>query len=204
MDEKATIDGVQNKPPGLLLSLSLLVLLLLLAYQLRLSYGDQVKTAEISSYNLAAIFETRLEATLRRTDADLQIMAIEIPFASLNRSAVYHFEREVRANLERMLFNVEEMTGYRVHDADGDLLYAAGDVATLCDSKECLNVSKRDYFQRLRDDPEAGLVFSDVLTDRRTGREVLVIARGIRDDQGNFLGIVRGLLELEYYRKQFQ
>lgn len=204
MDEKATIDGVQNKPPGLLLTLSLLVLLLLLAYQLRLSYRDQVKTAEISSYNLAAIFEARLDATLRRTDADLQIMAIEIPFASLNRSAVSHFEREVRANLERMLFNVEEMTGYRVHDADGDLLYAAGEAATLCDTKECLNIANRDYFQRLRDDPEAGLVFSDVLTDRRTGREVLVIARAIRDDQGNFLGIVRGLLELEYYRKQFQ
>ena len=34
MNEKATIDGATNKPPGVLLSLSLLVLLGLLAYLL--------------------------------------------------------------------------------------------------------------------------------------------------------------------------
>lgn len=204
MNEKATIDGVSNKPPGTLLAWSLLILLFLLAYQLRLSYRDQVRTAEISSQNLAAIFETRLDATLRRTDADLQALVIEIPTAALNKDAVSHFEREVNGGLERMLFNVEEMIGYRVHDAEGNLLYASGVQKTQCDRPKCVNVEGREYFRSLRDGQEVGLLFSDVLTDRLTGREVLVVARAIRDEQGEFLGIVRGLLGLEYYKKQFQ
>lgn len=40
------------------------MLVVLLAYQLWLSYSDQVRAAETNARNLAAIFETRLEATL--------------------------------------------------------------------------------------------------------------------------------------------
>ena len=204
MNEKATIDGATNKPPGVLLSLSLLVLLVLLACLLVLSFRDQVKTAEISSHNLAAIFEARLDATLRRADADLQTLSIELPDASLRKDAVGRYEREVNASLERLLFNVEEIVGYRVHDAEGNLLYTTGVVQVQCDRPKCLNVSERDYFTRLRDGEEVGAIFSDVLIDRRTGREVLVIARPMLDEEGRFLGIVRALLGIDYYKKQFQ
>ncbi len=204
MNEKATIDGATNKPPGVLLSLSLLVLLGLLAYLLVLSYRDQVRTAEISTHNIAAVFETRLDATLRRADADLQTLSIELPDAALKKDAVSRYEREVNASLERLLFNVEEIVGYRVHDAEGNLLYTTGVVQVQCDRPKCLNVSGRDYFMQLRDGDEIGAIFSDVLTDRRTGREVLVIARPLLDEEGRFLGIVRALLGLEYYKKQFQ
>lgn len=43
-----------------------------------------------------------------------------------------------------------------------------------------------------------------MLIDRRTGREVLVIARPMLDEEGRFLGIVRALLGIDYYKKQFQ
>lgn len=110
----------------------LLVLLVLLAYLLVLSFRDQVKTAEISSHNLAAA-EARLDATLRRADADLQTLSIELPDASLRKDAVGRYEREVNASLERLLFNVEEIVGYRVHDAEGNLLYTTGVVQVQCD-----------------------------------------------------------------------
>ena len=204
MNEKATIDGATNKPPGVLLSLSLLVLLVLLAYLLVLSFRDQVRTAEISTHNIAAVFETRLDATLRRADADLQTLSIELPDAALKKEAVERYEKEVNASLERLLFNVEEIVGYRVHDAEGNLLYTTGVVQVQCDRPKCLNVSGRDYFTQLRDGNEFRGIFSDVLTDRRTGREVLVIARPLLDEEGRFLGIVRALLGLDFYKKQFQ
>ena len=204
MNEKATIDGATNKPPGVLLSLALLVLLVLLAYLLVLSFRDQVKTAEISTHNLAAIFEARLDATLRRADADLQTLSIELPDAALKKEAVSRYEREVNASLERLLFNVEEIVGYRVHDAEGNLLYTTGVVQVQCDRPKCLNVSERDYFVQLRDGDDIGAIFSAVQTDRRTGREVLVIARPLLDEEGRFLGIVRALLGIDYYKKQFQ
>lgn len=199
MSDRARIREMRSRLPGGLLAVALLVLLSLLAYQLWLSYQDKLGSAETGTRNLAAIFETRLDATLRRTDADLQKLAASIPVAALNQNAVAQYAREVNAELDSRLFNVEEMAGYRVHDANGDTLYSSDSAHT-----QRVNISDRDYFRLLRKNPNAGLIFSDVVTGRSTGRQVLVIVRGLRDAQGNFMGIVHGMLELEYYRKQFK
>jgi hypothetical protein len=90
-NDRATIRGMRSRLPGVLLGVALLILLLLLAYQLWLSYRDQVKTAEISTHNFAAIFEARLDATLRRTDADLKALALEIPTTALDPKAVHSY-----------------------------------------------------------------------------------------------------------------
>jgi PAS domain S-box-containing protein len=198
MNDRAAIKGMRSKLPGGLLSIALLVLLLLLAYQLLLSYRDKVRTAELSTRNYAAIFEARLDATLRRTDADLKALASEIPVAALNQSAVPRFAQDLNANLDSRLFNVEEMTGYRVHDANGDTLYSSSRAQV-----PNVNIADRAYFKQLRDGPGSGLLFSDVLIGRSTNRQVMVIARALRDDHGRFMGIVHGMLDLEYYTRQF-
>ena len=182
-----------------LLAGALLLLLLLLAFQLGLSYQDQMRSAEISTRNLAAIFDARLDAALRRTDADLQVLAREIPLAALRRKAVARYASKVNRDLDSRLFNRNDVVCYRVHDANGDTLYGSGKAAV-----RRVNIADRAYFQRLRDDPQAGLVFSEVVTRRSTGRPVLVVARALRDAQGKFLGSVNGLIELEYYRQQFK
>ena len=182
-----------------LLAGALLVLLSLPAFQLGLSYQDQVRSAEVSTRNLAAIFDARLDATLRRTDADLQALVSELPAAALSRQAVARYAKTVNADLDSRLFNRDELAGYRVHDAQGDSLYASGSAKA-----KRVNIADRAYFQQLRDDPRAGLVFSEVVVRRSTGRPVLVVARALRDRQGKFLGVVNGLIELEYYRSQFK
>ena len=199
MSDRAAIREMRSKLPIGLVLTGLLILLLLVAEQLWVSHRDQIRTAEISTRNLAAIFEARLDATLRRTDADLQTLAANIPPEAMNQAAVPIFEKEVNANLDSRLFNIEEMAGYRVHDANGDTLYSS-DSANV----QRINISDRSYFRQLRDDPGIGLLFSEVITGRSLGRQVLVIIRAIRDRNGKFLGIVHGMLELEYYRKQFQ
>lgn len=199
MSERARIREMRSPLPGLLLAASLVILLFLLVYQLWLSYDNQVRAAEVSTRNLASIFETRLDVTLRRTDADLVALAKVIPPAALNQKAVPVYEREINATLDGRLFNVEEMAGYRIHDANGDTLYSSDSANT-----QRVNISDRSYFKALREHPDLGLVFSDVVTGRSTGRQILVIVRALRDGQGKFAGIVHGMLELEYYRKQFR
>lgn len=199
MNERARIREMRSKLPNSLLLGALIVLLSLLAYQLWLSYRDQVRAAEIGSNNLASIFGMRLDATLRRTDADLKAMSSEIPPVALSQKTVPYFEKTINAQLDGRLFNVDEMAGYRVHDANGDTLYTSDSAHV-----ERVNVADRDYFKRLRDDPSAGLVFSEVLTGRSTGRQVVVIARALRDENGEFMGIAHGMLELAYYKKQFK
>ena len=198
MSERARIREMRSRLPGALLTASLLILILLASYQLWLSYDNQVRAAEVSTRNLAAIFETRLDATLRRTDADLVALARDIPAAALLKKNVPLYAREINARLDSNLFNVAEMAGYRIHDANGDTLYSSDNANT-----QRVNISDRAYFKALRDNPERGLVFSDVLTGRSTGRQILVIVRALRDEHGNFAGVVHGMLELDYYRRQF-
>ena len=124
MNDRAAIRSMRSRQPGGLLIVGMLMLVVLLAYQLWLSYSDQVSAAETNARNLAAIFETRLEATLRRTDADLKALEEAIPMAALSQKAVPAYINEINANLDSRLFNVDEMAGYRVHHLNGDTLYA--------------------------------------------------------------------------------
>jgi PAS domain S-box-containing protein len=182
-----------------LLVVVMLVVLLLLGGQLWISYREQVKTAEISTHNIASIFDVRLEATLRRTEADLQTIAANIPPEALTQQAVSRYAKEINANLDGRIFNLEEMSGYQIHDAEGDTLYSSDNVHALRD-----NIADRAYFSQLRDSPDIGLVFSEVEIVRRTGRQTLLIVRGLRDTSGRFKGVVRGMINLDYYREQFR
>ena len=199
MNEKSAVLGMRSKLPISMVTIGLLILVALLGEQLWVSYRNQIAAAEVTTLNLAAIFETRLDATLRRTDADLQTLAAIIPPEAMTQEALPRFAKEINANLDSRMFNIEEMAGYRVHDANGDTLYSS-DAADV----QRINISDRPYFRQLRDDPRIGLLFSEVVTGRSLGRQVLVIIRAIRDRNGKFLGIVHGMLELEYYRRQFQ
>jgi PAS domain S-box-containing protein len=190
---------LSGRLPGGVLLVALMILLLLLACQLWLSYRDQIRTAETGMHNFAAIFEARLDATLRRNDADLETLSHDIPIAAVRRSAVASYAAEVNARLDDRLFNAEEMSGYRVHDASGEMLYTSDAAGT-----QRVNIADRPYFRQLRDGLASGSVFSDVVADRGSGRQVLVIARALRDEDGRFLGVISGLLRLAYYAQHFR
>ncbi|WP_153111115.1 ATP-binding protein [Propionivibrio limicola] len=189
--------ALRSRLPRWLLSIVLLLLFALLGYQLWLSHEDQIRTAEISTRNLAAIFETRLEATLRRTDADLIALGLEIPPEALLKENVPLFQQEMSNRLNGRLFNVERSDGFHVFDVEGDALYSSDAVPA-----HRMNVADREYFRRLRDDPQ-GLVFSEVVTSRISGRDILVLARALRDAHGTFLGVVINPIDLDHYRQQF-
>ena len=199
MIESVLIKRRRSKRPAILLAAVIVALTSLLAYQLWLSYRDQLRTAHVSTRNLATLFDTRLEATLRHTDANLQALIRGTPLAALSGQAAHLYELEVNASLSSHLFNAEELSGYAIHDAGGELLYTSDSPPTVF-----FNIADRPYFQRLRTIPDAGLVISDVLIGRNNGRPTIVMARAIRDPGGRFLGVIYGLLEVGYYTQQFQ
>ena len=207
-ESRSLSSGAMKSPPVIepvgkddtsrvLLGFALLAVLLLLIGQLWLSYRDHVRTAEISTHNIAAIFEARLEATLRRTDADLRGLLSEIPLSALGSEGGERFDQEVNRLLAGYMYNRDEMAGFHVHDASGKMRFSSGEMVPMG------NVAEQPYFRQLRDDKTPGLVISDVLMTQDDGGAVLVVARGLRDRQGKFLGIVHGLVDLEYYRRQF-
>ena len=182
-----------------LLAEAMAVMLLLLGLLLWLSYQDQVRNAKSNTLNVASIFEERFDATLRRTDADLLALISEIPLQALDPSGVRAYGREVMAALDRRMSNREDFLGFRVHDAKGDLLYHSASLRLAA-----LNISDRDYFRQARDNPSQGVVISDALTGRGTRMPVLSMTRALRGVGGEFLGVVYGVIDLGYYRRQFQ
>ena len=197
-------DSIEEPAPQrtrlyVLLGLAMLIVLLLLGCQIWLSYQENLREAETKTRNYVSILEARLDATLRRTDAVLQGLTLTLPKDALSLQAVPRYAAKLSGELDAHLVNFEELAGLRVFDANGDLLYTwanAGAPRT--------NISDRGYFRLLRDDPHSGLVFSEVITSRATGRKSVVAARALRDSRGNFRGAVIAVIELGYFQKLFQ
>jgi len=81
-----------------LVSVATLAVMALMVYLIWSGYREAIRNAETTSRNYAAIIEARLDATLRRTDADLQELARTIPVAALSKQAVPRYAREVGAD----------------------------------------------------------------------------------------------------------
>jgi len=182
-----------------LLGVALLVVMQLLLYQLWSSHQEAMHEAGIKTRNYAAIFEARLDATLRRTETVVQALVRTTPEAALSQAATARFAGKLNAELDSRLLNFEELAGLRIFDANGDLLYASGN-----GHAASVNIADRRYFSLVRDNPQAGLVFSEVLTARTTGRQSIVAARALRDGRGVFLGLVTGLIDVEHFQNLFR
>ena len=185
----------------LLVGLACLVLMVLqlLAYQVWLSYREQIDEAGTRTRNYAAIFETHLDATLRRTDAILHELAHDLPARALSRQIPAADVERINGELDAHLTNFDELVGLRVFDVHGELLYSSDRANT-----PAFNVADRDYFINLRDTPQARLFFSEVLVSRATGRSSMIITRALRDAQGVFVGIVSVVFDLVRYQEIFR
>ncbi|MDP2810561.1 MAG: EAL domain-containing protein [Rhodocyclaceae bacterium] len=182
-----------------LLAAVVLGVVLVLGAMIWMARQEALREAGTTARNYALMLEARLHPTLRRSDAILLALVRTLPEAALSRQAVPRYADRINAELDAGTVNFKEVSALRVFDANGDLLYSSGDAAV-----PRANLSDRDYFRRLRDQPDAGLVFSEVLVSRVTGRQTVAVARALRDGQGRFLGMVVAGLDLGYFQKLFQ
>ena len=187
--------GRSNQAYFGLLAVSLACLLAMLGYFLWASYQQAVQAAELSTRNLVLAIESRLTGSLARADAVLNELANESTPSMMQKSPLGTVQKHVGDNMARMLLNFPDVSGAYYFDADGDMLYSSDRRASRS------NVADRPYFTRLRDTPGNALVFSDALIARTTGRLSIVIARGVRDKAGAFLGVTTALLDLEAFAK---
>jgi len=184
---------------AVLLGVTALATLVLLGYLIWSGREEAISAARTTTRNYAAILEARLDATLRRIDADLLEQADLLPAAALREQAVPRYARELNAILKSRLVNFGELGGLRVFDASGASLYAAD-----AQTARLSNIADRGYFQLLRDNPRAGLVFSEVVVTRPRARQSVVTARALRDAQGAFRGVVAATINLDHFQTLFQ
>ena len=135
--------------------------------------------------NLSHLMEQDIAVSVRVIDLALLAVADE----------VVRTQDSARINLliEDKLRRLPELDGLRVADAQGDLSHGTG-----VTPRTRINIADRDYFIRLSGDPEAGLVVSQPVKGRLSGKWVINLARGLRAPDGRFLGVVQGSLPLHH------
>jgi two-component system, cell cycle sensor histidine kinase and response regulator CckA len=192
-------DRRQRRKLIALLGVVVLAAMLLFAYLIWSSYQEAIHEAETKTRNYSAIFETRLDATLRRADADLQELARSIPAAALSPQAVPRYAPALNAELDFRVNSFKEMASLRIFDADGELLYTSASASSLR-----VPISDQSQFRELRDNPQAGLVFSDAVISRISGKQSVFIGRALQDGQGAFRGAVFIGLDVERFQRLLQ
>src|SRR5688572_27288227 len=144
----------------------------ILGHLLWSGYREAIHTAQVTTSGYAAVLETRLDATLRRVDAVLQQVVHKVPLAAMNQDAVSRNTR-LGDEMKAELINFPELGALNLFDANGDLLYTSGDSAARP------NISDREHFRALRDNPRSESVFSRVIMARTTGRPSVTFARAV-------------------------
>ena len=196
-----TPTGPLRVPRRGVLALLLVVALgatLLIATLLWSARAEALRAAQVTALNYARTLEVRLDATFRRADAVLQMLASTVPLDALEPGGADLHAAALNAGLDAARHAFDEVIALRITDASGQQLYVSNAAAT-----PTANYADRAFFRRYLEDPAVGLQFSEVLQGRITQRPVVVISRPIRDAGGRFRGTVLAPLDLGFFRQQF-
>lgn len=100
------------------------------------------------------------------------------------------------AFLARQNARLPNADGLRATNAEGATLYGEGVIPGA-------NAVGRDYFIKLRDDPNAGLAMSKPLIGRISNKWAVIFARRMNKPDGSFAGVVFSPVNLESFTKIF-
>ena len=170
---------------------------ILLAFVLWTAYQNVWSEAQDVAEGQADLIEARLDSTLRRVEATLDDLVASVVAEAYDASKSSQYRQATQEALERALHAFPEVASFNVLDANGDILYRSGE-------GEYVRLADRSYFVELRQRKDAGIVFSEVVTSRTTGRPTMVAARAVRRADGSFLGIVTAAIELPHFEALFR
>lgn len=170
---------------------------LLLAYVLWSAYHDAWTDARLVAANQAELVESRLDAALRRVEATLIDIAVDLPHDATVPDAVAAYRPVIEKALQRHQKDFPEIAGFRVIDPDGNVIYRSGE-------GDYVNLADRAYFRQAIAAQTRDLVFSEVLQSRMNGRSALVAALAIRAANGRAMGVVSAAIDLEHFEQLFK
>jgi diguanylate cyclase (GGDEF)-like protein/PAS domain S-box-containing protein len=175
---------------------ALLCMAALMAYFLWTSRLRADEAAERSTRNLVEVVESRVSSEFRLVDGLLWHVAEDIRLNGFDWLANEAAAQRHWDELEALLLSFPSITHMHVFDSEGQALVPAS-------PDHPSSIADQDHFQRLRDDPQAVVTFSQALQLRPGGSWSLVMARALRDQFGRFRGVVGAVLDLDQLCKSF-
>lgn len=159
------------------------------------SHRQYQDRAEISSRNTSRLVAQSIAGDIDRIDLALRVVIDEV--ARERQSNPILTPDVLEEFLNRLQSRLPMADSIRVSDRDGVLLAGAGGVPA------GVTVHDRDYFVTLRDHAAAGLVISQPVLGRVSGKWVLIFARRIDLADGGFGGVVFASVTIDWFEKKF-
>lgn len=174
-----------------LLLLGVLVLMSMLAWQLRQSYESAVQRVMDSAGNLSVTLHGQLTAAMRRIDSNLANIASQLPARSLAVAAGPAERKRLHLILRRYAENFPEVSGFFVWTPEGDLVATSDSIAP-----EHISIADRPGYLELRKNPLAPITFSDAIVSRYNGQRTVAVYAPLRDARGRLLAVVTATLSI--------
>jgi PAS domain S-box-containing protein len=171
------------------------LVLALMGLSLHRSRRQYEERATIAAQNLAQLLESSVSYTFDKIDVAL-LAAVKVAEQQIAAGSVE--EGQLRAFLLGPLTGCPELRSLFYVDATGNVR-----ASTLPPGTTMPNLSDRDYFTRLRQDPLLGMVISKPLISRWSGTWALGMARRVNQPDGAFAGVVVAGMELSVLERLF-
>lgn len=166
---------------------AVLVLIALMALELRRSYLREADNAAAITQSMSRTLEQQLLASMQRIDLIEQEAAYQyalhlqgqgLPREAMNPMLARHLER------------VPGLLSLRLIDEEGNYVFDASGVASTA------NVADRRYFRVQEASPDTGFFPEGPLFSRVANQWTMTFSRGVRASNGRFLGIVQSSIEV--------
>jgi signal transduction histidine kinase/CheY-like chemotaxis protein len=152
------------------------------------------RDAAANATNIANTLEMSVTSTIRTIDIGLKLIASEMAACESENHAC----KARSAILERNGKHISESQAFFYALDDGQVV--AGYVRQPNQGKLQVNISDREYFRRLKENPSLEFVISKPQIGKVTGRWIFNMARPVVAKDGRFIGIVIASLDLEYFQ----
>jgi hypothetical protein len=180
----------------LIVGLVNVVLLGLVLHALDHSQHRYETQADTITQNLSRVLAGHIADSFARIDLTVRTVVDEVEQQLVSTEGIN--AAKLNAFIDRHFKMLPILDGLRVITAEGDIPYGIG-----VNPSAIVNVADRPYFQRLRNDPQAGLVISEPVLGRVSKKWTLILSRRINRPDGSFAGVVNGSIALDQFAATF-
>jgi len=179
-------------------ALVVVTFLLLLGYQVFDARQAALLAAQTNARNLVRVIEAKLNVEFSAAATAVTRISEKIAPEVMRADAVARHQPRMNDWLASISNMVSKDLVLRVFDAHADSIYSSQP------ADKPFNVAERAYFQTLRDGNDPGIVISEVIAGRLTGRTNLLTAKAVRDSSGKFLGVAVAAINIAGLQEEFR
>ena len=167
----------------------------IVALILQRNHDREVAQAVVLTENYSKILEENLAGFISKIDITLRNVGQEV---ERQLAAGGIDDKALEATIARQGAHIPEAIGLRVVDAQGVIRHGLKDRPV-----SNISIADRPQFIRLRDDAQAGLVFSQPLMGRTEHTWMITLGRRIDNADGSFAGDVHAAVAVDQFIKLF-